>query len=630
MAKSTKASTFHYIFLIGIALLPLLQISTLQDETLLSRWLWVDAFSLITFLSIYKKSTQITLPVWPLALLSALVLSLIAAVFAAHNRSEALGVLARYLSFLPLLVLFLSALRLKIIDAKLVFKGAVIFGGLSALPTLFQLLQAIGSGDFFSDIYTITGTFSHKNLLASALMLSFPFVLGAWAALKGIWSRAAMILAFLMVIEIFVLRTRGVWLGLIGASLIAFIFVKISAAKELRINRRWSLIISGLSLLILVGLFLSPQIKAGFTNSSNVQKRLVFWGNTLEMIKEQPLSGVGLGNWRLFFPKYGLNEVGENARQGITHIQRPHNDYLWLWSEAGPLALILLLALYLLAFRQAYLNLKESEDSGAYLQLAALFALSAYAIFSFGDFPIERAPHTFWWMLSLAILFAPMRGRWPARIPSMLALFALVYAGFVNLQRYQAEQGMEAVLQANSSQDARAIVSAAEEVYSDWYTVDNYANPIQYYASKGYLFTQRPQQSYEALEIAFEDAPYNILIYELMAQYQARQGSVEKAIAYADSGLQISPQFKVLILLKAELHIQRQEFALALEALNMHEPRSQSKRYLQDLATALRGSLNTYPEHGRFPEMMEHLKQSGNLNRPEDYIRAYRIKRGIQ
>lgn len=629
MAQSTKASPFAYLFLVLLFLLPLVQVASLQDKALLSRFLVLNIASIAMLFMLWKDLKQLKLSLFSTALISILFLALLISGFNALNSSEVFGSLARYASFLPLVILLESALRLKRINSEDVLKAAFLFGAVAAIPALFQLLKSLGSGAFFDDIYIIKGTFTHKNLLASAMMLSFPFVLAAWASLKGWWSKAAMILAILMVLELFVLRTRGVWLGLIGASAISVISFKLLKVEALAISKKWSLILGGLATLILVGLFLSPQIKAGFTNSSNVQKRLVFWSNTIEMVKEHPLTGVGAGNWRLIFPKYGLSEVDESTRQGITHIQRPHNDFLWLWAEAGPIALLALLALYFLAFKQVFRNLKQEEGLSLYLQAAALFSLIAFGIFSFSDFPMERAPHTFFFALALALILSPSQARLRAQIPIYAAGAALVFALFVNFQRFKAEQGMEAVLQANASQNANGIVTAAEAVYSDWYTVDNYANPINYYSGKGYLFTNRPQQAFEALQTAMIDAPYNILVYESMAQYYARQGDLDQAIDYAAQGLSISPQFKMLILLKAEIHIQRKEFADALAALNMHEPRSNDQRYQQDLATALRGALRTYDEHGRFTAMMEHLKNSGPLERPEDYIRAYRQKRGV-
>ena len=463
------------------------------------------------------------------------------------------------------------------------------------------------------------------------MMLSFPMVLAAWAVLKGLWSKGAMVLAILMLIEMFVLRTRGVWLALFVATAASGVVWQVKKQSDIKISRNWAIGLVGGALLILIALFASPQIKAGFTNSSNVQKRMAFWENTMEMISEHPVSGVGAGNWKLLFPKYGLENVDFSVGQGITHIQRPHNDFLWIWAEMGILGLVLYLALFAFGFRQILQNLSRLEGKNQrILNLAAFFGLMALAVFSLSDFPFERAPHMLFFMLFLAIPFATAKQEKGLAFVAYLLPIFLVIGLFVNYQRYQSELKMNDVLLANAQQNPRAIIPAAEAVFDPaWYTVDNYANPIPYYSGKGLLFTGQADRALAELESAKTYAPYNVLVWDALMQYYARKGAVDQALAMADTALAISPQFENVLLTKAELHLQRKEFADALAALNLHSPDSDDQRYLQDLANALRGTLNTYSEHGRFEPMMRHLQQSGNLQNPMDYIRAYRLKRGV-
>lgn len=630
---SNSASTprgFGIIFWLIMLVMPIIKMEDLQDDTLLSRYLVLGAFLVIGLL-VDRKILQAKFPKWiSLCLVSFAVLVALSRTWA-YNPSESYAIMARVFIMVPAFFLLTFHLGSKNFSVEVLLKGVLIFAAGAALPTLVELLKALASGDFFENIYVIQAGFSHKNLLASAIMLSFPLVLAAWSILKGPWSKAAMVLSIMMLIEMSVLQTRGVWLSLLGAGLLSGLVWLLKKQKDIAISRTWVLGMIGVAVLILVGLFASPQIKAGITNSSNVQKRMAFWENTMDMIAEHPATGVGAGNWKLLFPKYGLDKVDFSVGQGITHIQRPHNDFLWIWSELGPLGLLLYLGIFALGILQILNNLSNLEDrQQRTLNLAAFFGLTALAAFSFSDFPFERAPHLLFFMLFLAIPFATAdRDKGLPFLGYLLPLF-LVIGLFVNYQRYQSELMMNDVLAANAQQNARAIIPAAEAVFDPaWYTVDNYANPIPYYSGKGLLFTGQEAKAFAELQLAKEYAPYNVLVWDAMMQFYARKGDVDKALALADTALAISPQFENVLLTKAELHLQRNEFADALAALNLHSPESENQRYLQDLANALRGTLNTYPEHGRFKPMMEHLQKSGNLQQPMDYIRAYRQKRGV-
>jgi O-antigen ligase len=631
MAKP-KSSTpvFTWVFWFFMFLLPVFQIDSLQDESLLSRSLLLASFGMVAII-LDKQLLKRKAPKLVGILLLAFALWSVLSNSWAYNPSETWAFVARIFAFVPLFFLLQSALSRETLKLDDLLKGVLFFALAAALPTLFQLLSAMVNGQFFNDIYSITGTFSHKNLLASALMLSFPFVLAAWVLLKGSWSKVAMAIAIIMLIEMFVLRTRGVWLGLFGASLGTGLILQIKKQKDIKVSRKWTLSLSAGGLLILVALFLSPQIKAGFTSSSNVQKRLAFWENSMEMIQEHPITGVGGGNWKLLFPKYGLSEVDYSTMQGITHIQRPHNDFIWLWAELGPLGLLLYLSLFIFTFVKILKNLGQLDSrEDRLVNIASLFALIALTAFSFSDFPLERAPHMFFFMLIMAVAFMrdnPEKGQ--KGLYYFLPAIAVISI-FVNVNRYQHETKMDAVLVANQKQDAKAIITSAEEAFdASWYTVDNYANPIQYYSGKGMLFTGREQEAIKELSAARSFAPYNILVLDAMVQYYARKGETKAAIALADSALLISPHFESLLLLKAQIHLSNKQFADALGALNMHDPKSTDQRYRGLLAEALRGALRTYPEHGRYVPMMDYLRSQGVLKQPMDYINAYRRKRGV-
>jgi len=616
-----------------MALLPLFRVEALLDPALLSRYLVLGVLGLsllaftFKFWSKQKFPLAISMAFGVFALLQIISLSV------AQNSGEAFGALARYLSFTPFFFLLFSELKEGRISKNQLLSGGLIFATISAIPAFFQIIAALASGEFFEDVYTITGSYSHKNLLASALMLAFPLSIAAWSSLKS-WQRSlAMIVSIIIIFEIFVLRTRGVWLSFTAAAIFTLALISFYSKGKIKIAKKWLYINAGLAVLILAALFFNPIVKESFLNSSNLQKRLSFWENSISMIADNPVRGVGAGNWKLIFPKYGLAGVDRSVMQGVTHIQRPHNDYLWIWAEAGPIALLAYLALFFFAFRQIVINLKTLPDEqDLKLQYLAFFGLLSFAFFSLSDFPIERASHSFLLMLFFAIPFAynqNLKGQSIKFLPYVLG-FLLVGGLYINTQRYSAEKGTVAILEANSSRNAQAIIPAVENAINDWYTVDAFANPLRYYSAKGYALTKRPKEALMDLSLAQAAAPYNILVYEFLAQVHFQLGEREKALTYVDSALVISPQFGQALLLKAQLHLQAQEFADALGALNLLPPRSNDQRYLSSLANALRGTLQTYPQHGRYPAMMEFLQTKNNLREPMDYVRAYREKRGIK
>lgn len=631
MAKrTTQNSPFVYVMLGFFLFLPLLKIESVLDEALFPRFALVGVFCLGAAFFAFKKLAATTWPLtFSLALGGFLIMQVISS-SAAVNISESYASLARYFLMAVYFFMVLALVRQKTISVFWLLKCFTAGAALISIITATQLLQALGTGNFFSNIYSIKGTFTHKNLLSSALLLSLPFTLAAWATLKKPWRNIALITALLCVLEIFVLRTRGVWLGVFGSAIATALLFLATRKKEEKLPLAWVGAFSGIALLVLVGFFASSNIKAGITNSSNVQKRLTFWSNSVDMIGEHPALGVGAGNWKLIFPKYGLSQVDDSTMQGITHIQRPHNDYLWVWAESGPLGLLFFLALFVLPLFQITKNLNHTEDKGLRtVNYFAFMTIIAYAIFSFSDFPLERAPHTVYFFTAIAMVYGST-SKSVKEFKAPWLKFGLIAASglalYVVSQRWQGEKNTVAVLEANRQQNAAAIVPAAEKARSTFYTVDPYANPIYYYSALGYQFSNRPKEALNSAQWAKEDAPYNILVLNSLANINARLGNKTVAYAYLDSALAIAPKYKAALVLKANLLLEEKRYTDALDVLNFHPLKSNDERYLQALATALRGTLQSYPQHGRFKPLMDYLQKQPPLKKPMDYISAYRTE----
>lgn len=625
---STANQYFKWLFIIFLGLLPWASSTNLIDEGLLPRTLLLSSFNLIALGFLWKNWRAMPLFLW--LFFGALVLSHGLAAPKVLAWSEFWWSTLRYANLMATAAVLYSAFSAKLLDRQSMNWGILAFALGAFLPALGDLLQALSQGSFVDDIYQVKGLFNHKNLLSSALMLSLPMLVFVWWQGHKRQAMLAKILVFVLVLMIFILRTRGVWLSVMLSALVGFWLYQRFLAADAKLSLRWFWLLGGMALLTLTLFLASSDIRSDFLNNSNVKTRLTFWDNTWSMITENPLTGVGAGQWKLHFPKYGLQEVGQSARQGVTHIQRPHNDYLWLWSEGGPLALIAFLALAGLSLVQGFKNLGSMADlDRKSLSLLAILGLLSHLFFSFTDFPLERVAHNFFLALYLIMPFALAdegKGKvaqWTGVPIALVALLAL----FLVKNRWQGEVATQKVLDANARQQAKLIVTAAQDAYSDWYQIDPFANPLPYYEAKGLAFTNRPQEALKTIERAQALAPYNILVWDTKAQIYARLNRLPEAITALDTALSISPNFEMALLLKAELHLQQEQFPEALAALNAYPYWSNDQRYLMALARALRGSLQSYAQHGRFGAMMEHLQKSGKLDEPMDYVRAYRQKR---
>jgi len=140
-----------------------------------------------------------------------------------------------------------------------------------------------------------------------------------------------------------------------------------------------------------------------FLDLSNPQnsliQRLFFWKAGVEIIKDFPFTGVGLGNFGLIYPKY------RSPRAIETHFA--HNSYLQIWAEMGILGLLAWLWLILGFFRAGLRNLKV-EYGQNYLTIGLIAASAAFLVHNLIDFSFfipEVAFH--WWVILGLIICHP-------------------------------------------------------------------------------------------------------------------------------------------------------------------------------------------------------------------------------
>lgn len=275
-----------------------------------------------------------------------------ASVFWAGNPISAVA--QTHQQFVFLLLAAVTATLLRPADIRTVYAFAASAGGIASLIGIAQYFGI----DAVSAIPTVgnpSATFGYRNFAASFLVgLIPPVTVFAWTSRRprraALWTLAAA----LMTVFLIYTRTRGAWLGLMGATVAAGVGGLIWLRREGRL--RLSVVASrrafqaAIVLLMIAAAGMVPDrmsVEGSFQfderktdaattfahafSPDDARGRLTVWKNTLKMLADSPVAGVGAGNWQHVYPDY---DGGEWIR-GQTEPQRPHNDFLWILAETG-------------------------------------------------------------------------------------------------------------------------------------------------------------------------------------------------------------------------------------------------------------------------------------------------------
>ena len=228
--------------------------------------------------------------------------------------------------------------------------------------------------------------FPNRNQTSSLLFLGGIIAFGL--SIDALRRRRVMTIAgFLIVIVIFFalifsLSRAGIFLFFSGC-----IIWLLCSLDPSRFTRNFVLATSGLILIFSVFVFFGGETLKRVSDfvsresGSKLDFRQLIYKDTTQLILDQPVTGVGLGNFSFVFPQY------RDASASSSQIIHPESDWFWLGAELG-LPGVCLAAIGMLGiWRGCWTMESRRERRYRILIFAALFV---FVIHSFVDVPGHR------------------------------------------------------------------------------------------------------------------------------------------------------------------------------------------------------------------------------------------------
>lgn len=257
------------------------------------------------------------------------------------------------------------------------------------------------------DMYDATGTYINRNHFAGLLELILPFVL---ASIFYSFQRRAdpssaddlrrsssgqsflnfqalfyLFLVALMSVALVFSRSRG------GILAMALMLTFVAMLGQVGARRKGWMLLVVLCFTVVVGyglwIGLDPVLarfeEMGEENFLQLEGRTAIWKDTLQTVREYPLTGTGLGTFGVVFRRFQSHLVNN-------YVDHAHNDYLEFASETGLVgaAVLFLPILYLFA-KMVFSFLDEPRRYRSSVLLGCIGATLAILIHSLTDFNLQ-------------------------------------------------------------------------------------------------------------------------------------------------------------------------------------------------------------------------------------------------
>ena len=593
---------FHFGLVLISFFAPLVFLRGIRDFANLPQSAFIQIGVLFFFLvwlikaAVLKKcfilKSSLNLPVFTFVLWS------LATIIYAHNRYEGLVAWGPWAA--SALMFFLVS-NDKYAKRRLIhlLVAVVVSGFLCALLGIAQHLLGFS---WVPQTGIPAATFANRNMAAHFMVLTFPlavvFVLNTKRHINTLMAGAA---ACVMVVFLLYTKTRAAWIALgveifllfavlirerlrgsnvpgwsrnkslaIGLAIAAVLFVMVNVGPK---GFRWR--IGGL--LRHIASVTDYEAKSSSAQDSarrSIALRRAVWLNTIEMIKDRPWLGFGLGNHKVFYPVYH-REAEIDPMFGVElQLREVHNDFLQIFAELGAVGMVLL-AWMGFAWMKVTMRLMSSGYDGDVRLLAigvtlAVVGLCVNALFSF---PFHRAIPPFTFMILIGILcslyagdtrqFYSIGARW-----TILCACAGVLVGLTWLVRYhyldiKCDRHLFRAAYLEKKRDWRGLIAEAGKAYR--------CNParidILSYVGRAYTEMGRHAEAVEALRRVIAAYPSHMNALLNLGIAYDRMGDDENALKAYENALHIKPDYPTIHSDIARIYIRQKKLEKALEEL---------------------------------------------------------------
>ena len=305
--------------------------------------------------------------------------------------------------------------------------GAVIIVG--ALFGIYGILQYNGIDfSFWIGNYgrgKVFGLFGNAGYFAEYLTLILPIAVSLFLVSKNKITKSLFLIGILPISSAIVLTlTRTPYLSIVISFIFMLFLFIISWGKEFFKENKKIFIVIFLAIIIIISLIVVPnplnkpgtvisKIKSRIsvdqlTENHNIRRRIATWKFTINLIKDHPLLGSGIGTFKYNSLAYQAKffDQGDNrALYPYGFADRAHNEYLQLWAELGIIGLIIFIWLIFAYFNYGLKILKREKDR--YKQgiiIGLMGSVTAFLVDSLLWFPLHHSFTSFLFWLCLGLL----------------------------------------------------------------------------------------------------------------------------------------------------------------------------------------------------------------------------------
>ena len=269
--------------------------------------------------------------------------------------------------------------------------------GLEISNVYFQYFEIIQLQKYdFSKAYMLQGLTGNKNIASASIIVKLPFLLYLiYISQNSFFKFILSVVSFSTFYILIILSARATYISIVCSLIFIILFslVKYFKNSEKRFLKFSVYPLTSFSIAILFTVFslginnsasIGSRIQTINYEDTSTLQRLRYYNHALEHIKNNPILGTGLGNWKIKSIDYDSKNI-----EGYIVPYHAHNDFLEITAELGLVGFALFFGIFFIVGIDRIKNLFFSLNFD-FFSLFLLLSLGSYFIDSNLNFPHAR------------------------------------------------------------------------------------------------------------------------------------------------------------------------------------------------------------------------------------------------
>ncbi len=535
-------------------------------------------------------------------------------VFFAINTWEGIHEWVKTIVIFLCFILMVDALESGKVKRGFIVKIIVLVAILQSARGFYELISvSAGSAFDHQASYFIRAYSSNRNLFSQFLFLCLPFTAYGIVGLSRSWRLASWLGTLMIATLTIMLLTRSVWVAFLISFMVTFLLFLIHGSRQMKSPghlKKLAMFIALFAAVLGVSLVLYSQFGdlkvfreqlywIGNYKFGSSLERVELWQKSLRMGLDHMLTGVGAGNWRIWFPAYGMLTGRPDA--ATTFFQRPHNDFLWVLAENGIFALLSYVVIFILAFLTLLRSLKDTQSmQDRYFTLSIFFGLTGYLVIAMMSFPRERIEHQV--ILHLYLAFGvvsatanqkrkAMINKLPTTAGWSLMILILLSGTLLSGFRLNSERHALKAYHNRDQQRHRLTINEIDKAENFCSTLDTYSTPLSWYRGEAEFLLGYREKAFRDFKRAYTRHPNHVYVLNNLATSYELVGNHERARQLYLKAVGILPGFQDALLNLAAVYSNAGAHDSALVMLSKIPPTAGDQRYLGFRSAILKNKL---------------------------------------